>query len=103
MFCFQVVVIDGDFNPMTCRSYNDPHLLTFDGLQYNNMQRGFYTLYKHKTLPYQVRGSLQLDLNARVQCPTVETILTYPLNMPYHSKPQTKNTLIHKYTRRQRK
>ncbi|XP_050396690.1 von Willebrand factor D and EGF domain-containing protein-like [Patella vulgata] len=40
----------------TCASVNDPHITSFDGLHYNNFQTGEYIMYRHKTLPYEVRA-----------------------------------------------
>ncbi|XP_071090000.1 uncharacterized protein [Haliotis cracherodii] len=53
-----------------CASLNDPHITTFDGLHYNNFQRGEFILYKHKTLPYEVRTSYQVCSSRNSRGPT---------------------------------
>ena len=32
-----------------CRSYNDPHMQTFDGIYWENQRVGEFVMYKHKT------------------------------------------------------
>ncbi|XP_052098806.1 uncharacterized protein LOC127733493 [Mytilus californianus] len=39
-----------------CKSLNDPHMTTFDGRRYDNHNGGEFTLYKHTSLPYEVRA-----------------------------------------------
>ncbi|XP_046563492.1 uncharacterized protein LOC124272364 isoform X1 [Haliotis rubra] len=53
-----------------CASLNDPHITTFDGLHYNNFQRGEFVLYKHKTLPYEVRTSYRVCSSHNSRGPT---------------------------------
>ncbi|CAI9738780.1 Willebrand factor D and EGF domain-containing [Octopus vulgaris] len=48
-------VIDLD-RPAVCMSLNDPHMTTFDGTYYNNFNLGEFILYRHTTLPYEVRA-----------------------------------------------
>ncbi|ESO81961.1 hypothetical protein LOTGIDRAFT_170497 [Lottia gigantea] len=50
----KVIAINRDFKAV-CGSVNDPHMTTFDGLHYNNFASGEFVLYRHKTLPYEVR------------------------------------------------
>ncbi|XP_033756322.1 von Willebrand factor D and EGF domain-containing protein-like [Pecten maximus] len=53
-----VVAKDNDHRAM-CTSLNDPHITTFDGRRYDNFNTGEFVLYKHKTLPYEVRAQYQ--------------------------------------------
>ncbi|XP_012937254.1 uncharacterized protein LOC106011603 [Aplysia californica] len=48
-----------------CSSVNDPHMKTFDGVRYNNFVPGEFVLFKHKTLPYEVRSRYQLCSSRR--------------------------------------
>ncbi|XP_062596363.1 von Willebrand factor D and EGF domain-containing protein-like, partial [Saccostrea cucullata] len=52
----KVYVIDSDnlVARMLCTSYNDPHLTTFDGKQWDNHWTGEFIMYKHRYLPYSV-------------------------------------------------
>ncbi|XP_061196777.1 uncharacterized protein LOC133205052 [Saccostrea echinata] len=52
----KVFVFDSDslVARMLCTSYNDPHLTTFDGKQWDNQRPGEFIMYKHKYLPYSV-------------------------------------------------
>ncbi|XP_062619852.1 uncharacterized protein LOC134281397, partial [Saccostrea cucullata] len=52
----KVSVVDSDslVARMLCTSYNDPHLTTFDGKQWDNHWTGEFIMYKHKYLPYSV-------------------------------------------------
>ncbi|XP_056011980.1 von Willebrand factor D and EGF domain-containing protein-like isoform X2 [Ostrea edulis] len=52
----KVSVVDSDVSVagMLCTSYNDPHMTTFDGEQWDNHLPGEFVLYKHKYLPYSV-------------------------------------------------
>ncbi|KAK7469526.1 hypothetical protein BaRGS_00036472, partial [Batillaria attramentaria] len=51
---FEVTVKDRD-QVAICQSINDPHMTTFDGKFYNNFNVGEFVLYRHTTLPYEVR------------------------------------------------
>ncbi|XP_033756295.1 uncharacterized protein LOC117339040 [Pecten maximus] len=61
-----VEVIDQD-RTATCRSVNDPHITTFDKRTYDNFLEGEFVLYRHKTLPYEVRGFYR-SCNKRASC-----------------------------------
>ncbi|XP_062619832.1 von Willebrand factor D and EGF domain-containing protein-like, partial [Saccostrea cucullata] len=50
----QVTVIDGD-KVALCSSINDPHMATFDKKYYDVYLEGEFILYRHRTLPYEVR------------------------------------------------
>ncbi|KAL4231419.1 hypothetical protein ACF0H5_008996 [Mactra antiquata] len=52
----QVTAKDND-RSVQCKSLNDPHLTTFDGKRFNNMFEGNFVLYRHKTLPFEVRAN----------------------------------------------
>ncbi|XP_061171737.1 von Willebrand factor D and EGF domain-containing protein-like [Saccostrea echinata] len=49
-----VTIVDGD-KIAVCSSINDPHMTTFDGRYYDNYLEGEFILYRHKSLPYEVR------------------------------------------------
>ncbi|XP_060084593.1 uncharacterized protein LOC132563855 [Ylistrum balloti] len=53
-----VVAKDNDHRSM-CTSLNDPHITTFDGRRYDNFNTGEFVLYRHKTLPYEVRAKYE--------------------------------------------
>ncbi|CAD5118064.1 DgyrCDS6803 [Dimorphilus gyrociliatus] len=53
-----VSVENGDVSGI-CRSVNDPHILTFDGLQYNNYNEGEFVLYSHTSLPFKIHAVYQ--------------------------------------------
>lgn len=53
-----VVAKDNDHRAI-CTSLNDPHITTFDGRRYDNFNTGEFVLYRHKTLPYEVRAQYQ--------------------------------------------
>ncbi|XP_033729966.1 von Willebrand factor D and EGF domain-containing protein-like, partial [Pecten maximus] len=42
-----------------CRSYNDPHMKTFDGKRWENQRIGEFVLYKHNQRPYWVHALYQ--------------------------------------------
>ncbi|CAH1783178.1 unnamed protein product [Owenia fusiformis] len=50
----KVIARDMDTQAM-CKSINDPHITTFDNHYYNNHLEGYFTLYKHMELPYEVQ------------------------------------------------
>uniref|UniRef100_A0A2C9L6R6 VWFD domain-containing protein n=1 Tax=Biomphalaria glabrata TaxID=6526 RepID=A0A2C9L6R6_BIOGL len=49
----EVTVVDKDTGKI-CQSVNDPHMLSFDGVSYNNFKEGEFVFYKHTSLPYAV-------------------------------------------------
>ncbi|VDI15181.1 Hypothetical predicted protein [Mytilus galloprovincialis] len=52
----KIVVSDGEYN-MTgrqCHSYNDPHIRTADGTQFDTTEQGEFVLYRSKRGPYAV-------------------------------------------------
>ncbi|KAK7469516.1 hypothetical protein BaRGS_00036462 [Batillaria attramentaria] len=51
----KVTVSDQDTRAV-CYSLNNPHVTTFDGKTYDADESGEYVLYRHKTLPYEVRA-----------------------------------------------
>ncbi|VDI09439.1 Hypothetical predicted protein, partial [Mytilus galloprovincialis] len=51
----QITANNGDHHAQ-CKSLNDPHMTTFDGRRYDNHNGGEFTLYKHTSLPYEVRA-----------------------------------------------
>jgi hypothetical protein len=51
---FTLRICDND-RPAMCSSINDPHITTFDGRYYNNFQEGFFVMYRHQSLPYEVQ------------------------------------------------
>ncbi|GAB1607640.1 hypothetical protein Ahia01_001047900 [Argonauta hians] len=50
----KVKVLDKDKSAL-CKSINDPHMTTFDGRKYDNYNEGEFILYRHTTMPYEVR------------------------------------------------
>ncbi|XP_041370718.1 uncharacterized protein LOC121384400 [Gigantopelta aegis] len=50
-----------------CLSSGDPHFTTFDKKHYNNYLEGEFILYRHKTLPYEVRTFLR-NCNGKASC-----------------------------------
>jgi hypothetical protein len=62
-----VKVIDTD-QVAVCQSINDPHMTTFDGKYYNNYNVGEFILYRHTTLPYEVRSFYRKCNNNRASC-----------------------------------
>nr|XP_034327587.1 uncharacterized protein LOC105328884 [Crassostrea gigas] len=62
----KLTVVDGD-RVATCSSINDPHMTTFDKRYYDNYLEGEFILYKHKTLPYEVRTYYR-RCNLRAAC-----------------------------------
>ncbi|XP_021352277.1 uncharacterized protein LOC110449625 [Mizuhopecten yessoensis] len=65
---YQFVVIDGDKKGSVCTSINDPHILTFDKLYYENFYQGEFVLYRHTTLPYEVRVVFTKCFKATCNC-----------------------------------
>ncbi|ELU09404.1 hypothetical protein CAPTEDRAFT_223958 [Capitella teleta] len=55
---FKIVVDDRD-RKATCQSINDPHISSFDGLEFNNFYEGEFLLYEHLTLPFKVHAIYQ--------------------------------------------
>ncbi|RUS80662.1 hypothetical protein EGW08_011566, partial [Elysia chlorotica] len=51
----QLTIVDKD-NGALCSSVTDPHITTFDGRLFHNFLEGEFILYKHQTLPYEVRS-----------------------------------------------
>ncbi|XP_035827995.1 uncharacterized protein LOC118477191 [Aplysia californica] len=64
---FTVKVIDSD-QVAVCQSINDPHMTTFDGRYYNNFNVGEFILYRHTTLPYEVRSYFRKCNKNRASC-----------------------------------
>ncbi|XP_060579493.1 uncharacterized protein LOC132736386 isoform X3 [Ruditapes philippinarum] len=52
----KVTVKDNDHGTAQCKSVNDPHMMTFDGQHYNNMVEGEFVLFRHTSLPFEVRA-----------------------------------------------
>ncbi|XP_041368567.1 uncharacterized protein LOC121382945 isoform X2 [Gigantopelta aegis] len=67
-----VTIKDSDRTSL-CSSVNDPHMKTFDGRKYNNFLEGEFVLYRHKTLPYEVR-SFYRACNGRASCNCAVTV-----------------------------
>ncbi|KAK3600843.1 hypothetical protein CHS0354_014207 [Potamilus streckersoni] len=60
---------DNDHRPSTCSSLNDPHMTTFDALRYDNFNEGEFVLYRHSTLPFEVRAEYkQCSPHSRATC-----------------------------------
>ncbi|KAL3863376.1 hypothetical protein ACJMK2_005133 [Sinanodonta woodiana] len=60
---------DNDHRPSTCSSLNDPHMTTFDAGRYDNFNEGEFVLYRHLTLPFEVRAEYKkCSPNARATC-----------------------------------
>ncbi|XP_059165094.1 mucin-2-like [Physella acuta] len=51
----EITIIDND-KPCGCGSINDPHMTSFDQAKYNNHIPGEFIMYRHTTLPYEVRA-----------------------------------------------
>ncbi|XP_033756150.1 uncharacterized protein LOC117338894 [Pecten maximus] len=65
---YHFLVIDGDKKGSVCTSVNDPHMRTFDKLYYDNFFQGEFILYKHTTLPYEVRVIFKKCRKASCNC-----------------------------------
>ncbi|XP_035829885.1 uncharacterized protein LOC106014199 isoform X2 [Aplysia californica] len=63
----KVTVKDKDGDRKKCNSVGDPHIRTFDGKKYDNYFEGEFVLYKHTTLPYEVRA-FQRSCNGKAAC-----------------------------------
>ncbi|XP_078310499.1 uncharacterized protein LOC144618409 [Crassostrea virginica] len=65
-YTVKVKVIDKD-KVSVCRSVGDPHITTFDKRTYDVFQEGEFILYRHKTLPYEVRSFFR-SCNKKAAC-----------------------------------
>ncbi|XP_062610009.1 uncharacterized protein LOC134271804 [Saccostrea cucullata] len=66
----QVKITDKDrfVSGRQCISSNDPHMTTFDGINWENQRTGIFILYQHKTLPYTVHVIYSACMPWRATC-----------------------------------